>query len=84
VPNSASTANSSELAISTLVSTPRALPKPSLVTKSRPMTARPLTEMATVRPAKSTARLSAILDERLGLESDRETRALFRRLLGQA
>jgi hypothetical protein len=48
------------------------------------MTARPLTEMATVRPAKSTARLSAILDERLGLESDRETRALFRRLLGQA
>ena len=29
---------------------------PSLVTKSRPMNARPVTEIATVRPAKSTAR----------------------------
>ena len=31
-------------------------PMPSLVTKSRPKNARPVTEIATVRPAKSTAR----------------------------
>ncbi len=31
-------------------------PMPSLVTKSRPKKARPVTEIATVRPAKSTAR----------------------------
>ena len=55
-PSSASTASSSEFAISTVVSTPRALPMPSLVTKSRPKKARPVTEMATVRPANSTAR----------------------------
>ena len=42
--------------MSTVVSTPRALPMPSLVTKSRPMKARPVTEMATVTPAKITAR----------------------------
>ena len=51
-----STARSSEFAISTVVSTPRAEPMPSLVTKSRPKKARPVTEIATVRPAKSTAR----------------------------
>ena len=55
-PSSASTERRSEFAISTVVSTPRALPIPSFVTKSRPMKARPLTEIATVRPAKSTAR----------------------------
>jgi hypothetical protein len=55
-PRSPSTAGSSELAISTVVSTPSALPMPSLVMKSRPKNARPLTEMATVRPANSTAR----------------------------
>jgi hypothetical protein len=44
------------LAISTVVSTPSALPIPSFVTKSSPKNASPLTEMATVRPAKSTAR----------------------------
>ena len=37
-------------------STPSALPMPSLVTKSRPKKARPLTEIATVTPAKITAR----------------------------
>ena len=55
-PSSESTASRSEFAISTVVSTPSALPMPSFVTKSRPMKARPLTEMATVNPAKSTAR----------------------------
>ena len=55
-PSSASTAISSEFAISTVVSTPSALPIPSFVTKSRPMKARPATEIATVRPAKITAR----------------------------
>ena len=44
------------MAISTVVRTPSALPMPSFVTKSSPISARPLTEIATVRPAKSTAR----------------------------
>jgi hypothetical protein len=47
---------SSEFAISTVVRTPSAEPMPSLVTKSRPKKASPVTEIATVRPAKSTAR----------------------------
>ena len=55
-PTSANSASSSELAISTVVSTPSALPIPSLVTKSRPKKARPLIEIATVSPAKITAR----------------------------
>ncbi len=46
----------SEFAISTVVRTPSALPMPSFVTKSSPITAKPLTEIATVRPAKITAR----------------------------
>ena len=45
-----------ELAITTVVRTPRAEPIPSLVTKSRPKNASPVTEMATVKPANSTAR----------------------------
>ena len=55
-PSSASTAISSEFAIRTVVSTPSELPIPSFVTKSRPMNARPATEIATVSPAKMTAR----------------------------
>ena len=55
-PTLASTAIRSELAIRTVVSTPSAEPMPSLVTKSSPKKARPVTEIATVRPAKSTAR----------------------------
>ena len=55
-PSFASTAMSSEFAIRTVVRTPSAEPMPSFVTKSRPKMARPLTEIATVRPAKSTAR----------------------------
>ena len=55
-PSSDSTAGSSELASSTAVSTPSALPMPSLVMKSMPITARPVIEMATVTPAKITAR----------------------------
>ena len=47
---------SSEFAISTVVRTPSAPPIPSFVTKSRPKKARPVTEMATVTPAKITAR----------------------------
>jgi hypothetical protein len=50
------TARRSEFAISTVVSTPSAEPMPSFVTKSRPKKARPVTEIATVAPAKSTAR----------------------------
>ena len=38
------------------MSTPSALPIPSFVTKSSPKKASPVTEIATVRPAKSTAR----------------------------
>ena len=55
-PSFASTAISSEFAISTVVSTPSAEPMPSLVTKSSPKNASPVTEIATVKPAKSTAR----------------------------
>ena len=55
-PSFASTAISSEFAIRTVVRTPSAEPMPSFVTKSRPKMARPLTEIATVRPANSTAR----------------------------
>ena len=55
-PSFASTEISSEFAIATVVRTPSAEPMPSLVTKSRPKKARPVTEIATVRPAKSTAR----------------------------
>ncbi len=55
-PSFASTAIRSEFAISTVVSTPSAAPMPSLVTKSRPKNASPVTEIATVSPAKSTAR----------------------------
>ncbi len=55
-PSFASTAMSNEFAISTVVRTPSAEPMPSFVTKSRPKNARPVTEMATVSPAKSTAR----------------------------
>ncbi len=47
---------SSEFAISTVVRTPSAEPMPSFVTKSRPKNASPVTEIATVSPAKSTAR----------------------------
>jgi hypothetical protein len=46
----------SEFAISTVVRTPSAEPTPSFVTKSIPKSARPLTEIATVVPAKRTAR----------------------------
>ena len=46
----------SEFASRTVVSTPSAEPIPSLVTKSSPKNARPDTPIATVRPAKSTAR----------------------------
>ena len=49
-------AGSSVFARSTAVSTPRALPMPSLVMKSMPMKARPVIEIATVVPAKITAR----------------------------
>ena len=42
--------------MSTVVNTPSELPIPSLVTKSRPMNASPATEIATVSPAKITAR----------------------------
>ena len=55
-PSSESTAGSSEFASSTAVSTPRALPIPSFVMKSRPISARPVIEIATVTPAKITAR----------------------------
>jgi len=55
-PSFASTAMSKEFAIRTVVRTPRAPPMPSFVTKSRPKKARPVTEIATVRPAKITAR----------------------------
>ena len=55
-PSFARTEINREFAISTVVSTPSAEPMPSFVTKSRPKKARPLTEIATVRPAKSTAR----------------------------
>ena len=55
-PSFASTAMSSEFAISTVVRTPSAAPMPSFVMKSRPKNARPVTEIATVRPAKITAR----------------------------
>ena len=55
-PSFASTAIKSEFAISTVVSTPRAEPMPSFVTKSRPKNASPVTEIATVRPANRTAR----------------------------
>ena len=55
-PSSASTAISSEFAIRTVVSTPSELPIPSFVTKSSPMNASPETEIATVSPAKRTAR----------------------------
>ena len=55
-PSFASTAISSEFAISTVVSTPSALPIPSFVTKSRPKKASPVTEIATVTPAKIVAR----------------------------
>ena len=47
---------SSEFASSTVVRTPSALPIPSFVTKSSPKNASPVTPIATVRPAKSTAR----------------------------
>ena len=40
----------------TVVRTPSAEPMPSFVTKSSPNSASPLTEIATVSPAKSTAR----------------------------
>ena len=49
-------AGSSVFARITAVSTPRALPTPSLVMKSMPMNARPVIEIATVVPAKITAR----------------------------
>ena len=55
-PRSESTAGSIEFASSTAVSTPSALPMPSFVMKSMPMIARPVIEIATVRPAKITAR----------------------------
>ena len=55
-PSFASTAMSSEFAMRTVVSTPSAPPIPSFVTKSRPKNASPVTEIATVRPAKMTAR----------------------------
>jgi hypothetical protein len=55
-PSFASTAIRSEFAISTVVSTPSAEPMPSFVTKSRPKNASPVTEIATVVPAKITAR----------------------------
>ena len=55
-PSFASTAISSEFAISTVVRTPSADPIPSFVTKSRPKKARPVTEIATVSPAKMVAR----------------------------
>ena len=55
-PSFASTAMSSEFAISTVVSTPSAEPIPSFVMKSRPKNASPVTEIATVRPAKIVAR----------------------------
>ena len=42
--------------MSTVVSTPRALPTPRMVTNVSPMKASPVTEMATVTPAKITAR----------------------------
>ena len=47
-PSSDSTAGSSDWARSTAVSTPSALPMPSLVMKSMPMRARPVIEIATV------------------------------------
>ncbi len=47
---------SSEFAMRTVVRTPSAEPTPSFVTKSRPKKARPLTEIATVKPAKIVAR----------------------------
>ncbi len=55
-PSRASTAGSSEFASNTAVSTPSALPMPSLVMKSSPISARPVIEIATVVPAKMTAR----------------------------
>ena len=42
--------------MSTVVRTPSAEPMPSFVTKSRPKNASPVTEIATVRPAKIVAR----------------------------
>ena len=55
-PSSARTASRKEFASSTVVRTPSALPIPSFVTKSRPKNASPVTEIATVSPANSTAR----------------------------
>ncbi len=60
-PSSDRIAGSSEFASSTAVSTPRALPMPSLVMKSIPMMASPVIEIATVVPAKSTARPAVAL-----------------------
>ena len=47
-PSSDRTAGSSEFASSTAVRTPSALPMPSLVMKSRPISASPVIEIATV------------------------------------
>ena len=55
-PSSASTAGSSVTATATLVSTLSEAPMPIFVMKSRPIVAKPTTEMATVAPAKITAR----------------------------
>ena len=55
-PNLTIPADTSEFAINTVVRTPSEAPKPSFVTKSSPKSASPLTEIATVSPAKSTAR----------------------------
>ena len=55
-PSSARTAGSSVTATATLVITVSDAPMPILVMKSRPIVASPTTEIATVAPAKMTAR----------------------------
>ena len=55
-PSFASTAGSSVFARITDVSTPSAPPTPMIVMKLRPITNRPVIEIATVMPAKMTAR----------------------------
>jgi len=55
-PTLASTAGSSEIASSTDTITARAVPRPILVTNGMPIRNSPEIEIATVRPAKMTAR----------------------------
>ncbi len=56
VPISDSRPGSRNVAYSTAVSTPSAPPMPSFVMNGMPITARPVIEIATVTPAKITAR----------------------------